>query len=345
MLPRRKTYRAIAVLAGVVALSTAACGGGGTSSSSASSDGNLGGTCKKLEKTTIKLGVPLNTYTLAPVYNALDGDLFKKQGVEVKLVVLTGGTTPQAALLGGSVDLVETGLSGLLQPIEQGVAARTIWGGILATPYDVYAEPGITSMDDIKGKSIHMTSLPSDQGVMVRHYLGKVGLTIKDVKLQQGGGSPIGLQGLERGSSDTSVLVPPTTFQAEDAGFKKIASMSDYISEYPMHTVQGMDKYVDANPCTIKAFLRGLSQGTAMAKSDKQVTAERVAKYAQVPTKYAARAVDSFQSQMFEDGRIPDSDSMKKFWEIYSGVKVIKAEIPLDKWFDDRFVASFDSWK
>lgn len=302
-------------------------------------------TCESLERSEIKLGIPLNTYTLAPVYNALDSGLFADEGLDVELVVMTGGTTPQAAMLGGSVDLIETGLSGLLQPIEQGVEAKAIWGGILATPYDLYAQPEITSMADAEGKSIHITSLPSDQGVMVQKYLTDANLSVEDVQLQEGGGSPIGLEGLERGTTDISILVPPTSFEAEDKGFVRVAATSDYIAEYPMHMVQGMSDFVDGNPCTIKAFLRGLSKGTAMATQDQELTAQRVTEYAQVTEDYAIRAVESFQGQMFDDGRIPDDESMDTFWEIYSAVGAVSGPFAIEEWFDDQFVSTFDEWK
>jgi NitT/TauT family transport system substrate-binding protein len=92
----RRPFLRLLVVPVVLGLLAAACGGGG------------GGDAGQSGKRTVRLAESIPALSFAPLLVARDKDLFKQQGVDVQYTQLESGATALQALLGGSIDMVNS---------------------------------------------------------------------------------------------------------------------------------------------------------------------------------------------------------------------------------------------
>ena len=118
----------------------------------------------------------------AALFVADSQGLFKEKGIETELVQFNNGGDLMTALASGKVDVGYVGISPVLSSASAGVpvkiisAAQTEGSGILVT-----SDSGISSAQDLSGKTVATPGEASIQHVLLAYYLNQSGLSLKDV--------------------------------------------------------------------------------------------------------------------------------------------------------------------
>jgi NitT/TauT family transport system substrate-binding protein len=168
---------------GLLVLGVAACGSSDDSGGSSSSATAAGGSSKKL--TEVSYGWQV-TGGQAPVQVADSKGYFADEGIKLKRVTFANGTATTAALLGGQIDLGAATPGLILAAAQSGLAQIKViaplysWHGDL----QIYAKKGgpITSLKDLAGKTIGVSSLKTNVEAYVLDFLDKAGVDTKTVK-------------------------------------------------------------------------------------------------------------------------------------------------------------------
>lgn len=298
------------------------------------------------EKTDITIGLPVTTSTFLPLYLADEEGFFEEEGLNVEIVAFRGGTDLVRGMVAGAVDVGVTSLAGVSVGIAADQPIKVFYGGFNMVVFDWYAVPEIESIEDAKGKRFGVTRVGSSTDFLTRYALETQGLNPDtDVQIVQGGGSVERLAAMEAGQIDVNIFATPEKFMAEDAGFKPILRQKDIAEDYPFHVFFATEDFIENNPNSIRALLRGFVRGVRVAKADRERSIEVLVDRVGMEESYAARGYDDFIDNIYEDGRLPSEEGMKAFWDIGIQSGEFEESWPEERYFDPTFVESYDEWK
>src|SRR5215471_9733896 len=135
-----------------------------------------------------------------PFWVALDGGEFKKAGLEVDPVMISGGSKSMQALLSGGLDFAHTSGGVAVQAALSGADVTIIGTGSNSMSAGVIAAKEIKSYQDLRGKRIGIASFGGNKDIGLRYAFKKNGINPdKDVTFLQLGGERNRLTALERG--------------------------------------------------------------------------------------------------------------------------------------------------
>lgn len=171
----RRRSRLLAVLGAVaVAVVTAACSSGSSTPTTAANSSTTSGA-----PVTLRLGYLSNLTHAAALVGLQQGIFAKYLGSNVTLQTSTfnAGPAEVTALLAGSLDAAYMGPNSAITAYSQGKKSIRIISGATSGGAALVVAPGITSADQLKGKTVASPQLGNTQDVALRTWLTKQGLT------------------------------------------------------------------------------------------------------------------------------------------------------------------------
>ena len=128
---------------------------------------------------------------MASLWVAQDYGYFRRQGLDVQLLYIGGGSVVTQALLGGDVQFVRLGANSVVQASLRGASLKMIGNTINTLVFSLMARPEIQTAKDLKGKKIGLTRLGGSTDFALDLALKKWGLRRgADVAVIQTGGMP-----------------------------------------------------------------------------------------------------------------------------------------------------------
>ena len=300
----------------------------------------------KPEKSKIKLGLPVITYTFLPLYLAVEQGLFKEDGLEVELVAFRGGSDLIKGIVSDSVDAGLTSLAGVALGIRAKQKLKAFYAGYNMPSFDWYGLPKYKTIADTKGAKYGVSRFGSSTDFLTRYALLSNGLDpTKDVQILQGGRSATRLAAMEAGQLDVNVFAAPEKFISQDKGYNLIIRQRDLADDYPFHTYFAKEAFIKNNPNVIKAILRGNIKGIRLMRSNKALALKTLGKRIKMDKKYLERTYNDFADFIFEDGRLPSKEGMDVFFKMGIMSGTFKEKWPQEKYFDSTYVDSYNQWK
>src|SRR6185503_10952763 len=107
--------------------------------------------------------------TAGITYIAQRAGLFEKQGLDVELILITGGPASISALLNGDVDLDMRAPVAALQAMAHGVKLTFLLSQSNTLEYDVVTRPEIKDIRQLKGKKVGIIRFGGISELMVRY--------------------------------------------------------------------------------------------------------------------------------------------------------------------------------
>ena len=298
------------------------------------------------EKTEVTIGLPVTTSTFLPIYLADQERLFKKEGLNIKIITFHGGSDLVRGMIAGAVDIGVTSLAGVSIGIAAGQPIKAFYGGFNMAVFEWYATKNIKSIKDAKGKRFGVTRIGSSTDFLTRYALKSRGIDPKhDVQIVQGGGSAARLAAMQSGQLDVNVFAAPEKFMAADLGYNLILRQRDIAPDYPYHVFFAAEHFLKNNPGTVRAVLRAFVEGVRLAKADKSLSTNVLIHRVGMAEKYAGRTYDDIIDHIYEDGRLPSAAGMKAFWNIGIEAGQYKKPWAKKKYLDPIFIESYSKWK
>lgn len=298
------------------------------------------------EKTSIKLGLGVVTSAYTPFHIASEEGLWEEEGLDVELVTFQGGSETLGATLGGSIDLAVIGLPEIATAREADQPVRAIFAGWNHPTFEFWSVPEIESMDDVGGTAWGVTRIGSQTDFVTRYFLEENGYDPDtDVTIVQAGRSAERLAAMREGVLQVNGISSPSTFEAEELGFKKLGAMSDVVPDFPYATTMATEQFIEQNPGTITAFLRGLSKAIEMTKDDPELFIEVGARASDVDPKWGKRVWEETVKDLHADGRLPSDEGMEAFWQMAVDNGTVEEKLPNEELFDFTWIDNYDEWK
>ncbi len=133
-------------------------------------------------------------------------DFAAKQGLKLELMQVKDDQIGLKALIAGEIDSFEGGPQGVFSADARGGDAKILGCHWVVVPHGIYATDKITKVEDLKGKSIAVSSPNTMPDMLARSALAKYGVSDKDVKLAAVGGDRERYQALVGGVVDAAVV-------------------------------------------------------------------------------------------------------------------------------------------
>jgi putative hydroxymethylpyrimidine transport system substrate-binding protein len=248
-------------------------GCGSSSSSSSSGSGNAAATAKATQSIEVMLDWIPNPDHLA-LYTTLSKGYFKAQGLDVKLQAPSNVTDVAKLVATGNVplgisyepDTIIAGASGL--PVTAvGAVVPVALNSIIAP-----SKSGITSPAALKGKSVGVSGLASDDAFL-KAIAQKAGIALSSIKKVSVGASL--LPAVVSGKVDSILggYRNVEAVQVKDQGLNPtvIPVTSAGVPQYDELVIIANTDKLKSDPSyrqTVREFLAGLAKGNALAVSD-----------------------------------------------------------------------------
>jgi len=235
-----------------------------------------------LEKLTI--GWSAIAGSQAPFWITKEAGLFEKNGLDVIMIYIDGGSKATQALLSGDVPIVQVGGNAPIVARLRGGDVTMIAGLTNVLAYSLVVAPEIKKPEDLKGKKLSVSRFGSNSDYATRKILIKWGLKpdIDVAVLQIPGGQPVRLAAVQTRQIHGMVAQPPVTNLARKFKLNILAEPEDFGGAYPTTPIASRVSYIKEKRETVRKFMKALLEAIHVYKSQKEFSKKVIAKYTKV---------------------------------------------------------------
>jgi ABC-type nitrate/sulfonate/bicarbonate transport system substrate-binding protein len=241
------------------------------------------------------------TATQMPVWVAKEIGAFEKYGIDADVTYIDGSAGVRAlatgdapvSSVGGAI--VPSKLSGADVAVIADLASRLLYG--------VYANPEITSVEGLRGRTIVTTTPGSTNYQGVALFLKRFGLEAgRDVNLLTSPGGAEQLALLRQGLADAALFTPPSSIRAREQGLHELLSLAEANITFLTSVIAVYRPFAAQNPEVVRNFLRGYGEGLRVSHADPATAKAALAKYARLEDPAALDESYTFNSVAWPRG-------------------------------------------
>lgn len=243
-------------------------------------------------------------YGATPLYVAQDAGIFRKHGFALEMIFIAGGSLSTQALIGNSLELLNTGGPPVINAYLRGARLKIIGGVTNILPYVLITGGRITSSEQLRGKKIGISRFGSNTDFVVRIALGHLGLSAADVTVLQVGGSQSRLVALKAGSIDATVLSPEEALAAQKLGLNPLLDFVARGVEFPHVNIVAREEYLQAHAPLVRRFMTAYLEAIRFFKSHKEEALSKMMALSKLNDReIAEKAYEVYSRSLPDDGR------------------------------------------
>ena len=275
------------VLAGALALSLAACGSTPSStpastpaSEPASASAPASEPAEQFETVDLRVAYMPNMGSNSLLATAINMGYFEEMGLNVTLTEFQGGPQEIAAMASGDIDISQIGHGAHALCIEGQAKIFHLDCTSLADAVVANTDKGISSIADLKGKTIAVSSGTSAE-IILNLALASAGLTQDDVTLVEMDANGM-VSAMVSGGVDACATWSPSTLTIANALGDKaltLATNNDYVDQvtFPSSFIT-TEEFANANHDVLVRFSRALLKAQDYRAANIEEVAKWVAK-------------------------------------------------------------------
>ena len=288
-------------------------------------------------------GVAGPSVNMIYAYVPQDAGLWKKHGLDVRMVLFEAGSTLAQVARAGEVKFAVNSGPTTIASRTQGADSVIIAISVNTLPYSLVTAKSITKWADLKGKKIGISRFGSGTDTAIRLVCKKFGLDpAKDLVIIQGGTQPSRLQALIAGSLDATLVSPPLDLKAKQQGLTILVNIAELAIPYPQLVIETTDRFARENPRAVKNFLKGFLEGVYYAASHKDETKKLITKYLKESDPEILEATYQSFIQVTDYSANPNLDGLRNaIEEVGARVPAAKSKKPED-FIDTRFLKELE---
>lgn len=260
----KKAGRKIPVMVALssVTLVAAACG---SSPSAASTTTTASSTTSAPAPISITIGDTAIGAGYADIYVGIMDGIFKKNGLNVKLVKLNTSSQLVPSLVGGSVQIGVGAADDTAAAIMKGIPLRFIAVSEDHYNLELWGDSSIKSVSGLVGKKIALSAPDSESDFGLTALLAANHIPNSAVQREFTGSIPGMVAALESGSANALLTQPPQGTSTGKKGFVKIASLSNLPFVVGGYIVTAA--YAKANPVVLQRFANAEVENLAFIRA------------------------------------------------------------------------------
>ncbi|HEX2228102.1 MAG TPA: ABC transporter substrate-binding protein [Candidatus Binatia bacterium] len=294
-----------------------------------------GWTAESREKLTpVRMGLAARSTTTMPYFVAKERGFFREEGLDVELIIMQAIQTIQATL--GNSTQFASATGSAVSAAVRGADIKVILAVTDQPSFDLIVQPGITSVQQLKGKKIGTGGVGSLAEILARRILVAHKLRPEDVAILATGPSHVTYAALKAKVIDAAPLQMPLTFTAQDEGFRKLVSAADVY-----RSVQGglatTKTLLSEQPELVTKVVRAMLRAIRVIKSDRKYTIDFLkgpwVDLGKDPEKVAARVYEVAGPAFLDDGAVSEEIQREMIADASARAKP-KQPVPPEQVFD-----------
>lgn len=233
-----------------------------------------------LPLTPVTVGYAAISASQAGAWVAKEEGLFAKNGLDVTLTSIPGGSSPTAALLSGKIQALQISVEAIEASL--GGADIVYVAAPLSVPiFSFVTLPSITDPQQLRGQKVAMTGFGTATYYAAVIALRHFGLDpFKDVVLVRTGSLPAMVVALNSGQVQGAALSMPTLAQATAAGMRVLVNVADLGVRYPSSWLAVTRGYVRSHRRVVSALVMSITEAIAFEQQHPDRTMAVIAQYA-----------------------------------------------------------------
>jgi ABC-type nitrate/sulfonate/bicarbonate transport system substrate-binding protein len=192
---------------------------------------------------------------------ALRLGFFAKRNIDPQLIVVGSSAGVAQQLAGGSVDIGSVSTTQVVLAIVGGAPMVEIFKNITLTPYTLFGRKGLTTTAQLRGKTIMIGGPYDITRVFMDKILGTYGFGPDDYTYTYAGAPATRYQALVAGAIDATVLLPPETYSAQDAGYPVLDQVPKYFPNFPTSGYAVRTQWASTHHDVLVRFLAAFAEG------------------------------------------------------------------------------------
>ena len=197
-------------------------------------------------------------------YTALDQKILEKYGINVKHVVIRGGTNVNLAALGtDEVQFLYCAADSTIPGMATGRDATLIASPLVGLPYLIIARKEIRTVQDLKGKTIGVGTVAGLPYQLLKAFVKKFGL--EDMQIRPLGGSqPERYNALLQGVIHAAPFTPPMDARGKKDGFNIVYHLNDLGLPAIYSSLHTNAKTIRERRLTVQRFVAAIAESVRL---------------------------------------------------------------------------------
>ncbi len=225
----------------------------------------------------IHISAPSKSLSWFPIHLTREKGFYRAEGLDVDYVIMKPQVAMQA-LIAGDVGYT-TALGSTIRAAFRNVPLRVVMTIADKPLFALIARPGLSSVEDLKGKLLGISSFGASTDTYARALLRRFKLIPnQDVKIIALGGGMNRIAAMEAGAIDAALIEAPYNVMLERKGFRKILFVGDLIPS-PLAGLGTRLEKIQKQPDEVQRLVRATLRGIQHAKSNKPDTVRSIMKW------------------------------------------------------------------
>jgi NitT/TauT family transport system substrate-binding protein len=260
---------------------------------------------QKLQRVRVALSTP--TPHMAPLWVAKDRKFFDNHGLDVQMILVSGGSLVAQMLASGEIQMTANAPASLVSLIAGGEKLSFFFGLSNTSPFTLVTQANLRKAQDLKNKRIGTARFGGSSHISALISLEHLGLDLKRdrITLIQTGVHPERMAALENKAIDAAMLQRVATKVMTAKGFHPLLNMNQAKIPYQNTGLAMRKDFATANPKTVDGLARAVLEayGFIFNKENKPAVKEIIARNLRLPKVEAAE--DFYQEALEELDRKP----------------------------------------
>ena len=222
--------------------------------------------------------------------------IFRKHGLDADIVLITGGVRMTQAILSGSAPMGFTGATLVASAVAAGSDTVLVLGITNRLTYDIWAKPEIKQPEDLKAKTLAISSFGSSSHVasflMLQHF--KIDEKKDRITFLAIGDEPTRAQALIGGRIDATIVDPSVSAPLKERGFSYLGNLQQLGVPFVNNALVSTRRYLKEHPRTAEAVVKSIVDGNAymLNPANRAKVTEILAKHLRLGGKEAEKAYE-----------------------------------------------------
>lgn len=220
----------------------------------------------RAQLTDVNMGLAFMNARVAPLWVAEKQGLFRKNGLDVKVANIAGGTQGAQAMLSGGIDLGYTDPTSMVSAIAAGAPLVEVMSITTIMPYYLVGAHDVKRVTDLKGKRVGSSGLGlSASRLALMVALAHMGLEPKrdQIILVAAGAEPERIAGLAAGALAGTVIAPEFRGKIDQLGLNILADLRTLKIPWEQDALVTSKTYLETKQNTVERMMKSLLEANA----------------------------------------------------------------------------------
>ena len=198
---------------------------------------------------------------VAPLWIADKGGFFKKNGIDIKILNIPGGTQGAQTMLSGGIDLGYTDPTSMVSAIAAGAQLVEVMSITTIMPYYLVGTRDVKTVADLKGKRVGSSGLGlSASRLALMVALAHLSLKPKrdQISLVAAGAEPERIAGLAAGALAGTVVGPEFRGKIDQLGLNILADLRTLNIPWEQDALVPLKTYLETKQDTLERVMKSL---------------------------------------------------------------------------------------